>query len=209
MDALLHRLSSMDDGSRARLSWTLMALGLGALVVGVFFAHAGLAPDGSAPGEEQFVGYLEFVPRHWVVFTAGQLVAFGGSQLLLAGAALLWVANQPLTWARAGFAAWLAWIELVLLWGVVPSEWLNLTQGPLGWTSQKIFVTIPPWLVLNNPIDISYAALKDMIAGGYHIFSLVIVLWFAFKIQEWGKTAPKQDDAVTESPYGRPMRKVT
>ena len=159
--------------------------------------------------DKEFIGYLEFVPRHWLVFTAGQLVAFGGSQLMLAGAALLWVANQPLTWARAGLAAWLAWIELVLLWGVVPSEWLNLTQGPLGWTSQNIFLTIPPWLVLNNPIDISYAALKDMIAGGYHMFSLVVVLWFAFKIQDWGKTAPKQDDSVTESPYGRPMRKVT
>ncbi len=208
MDALMHRLSSMDDRQRAQVSWTLMALGLGALIVGVFFAHAGLAPDGSAPGEEQFLGYLEWVPRHWTIFTAGQLVAFGGSQFMLAGAALLWVANQRLTWARAGLAAWLAWIELVLLWGVVPSEWLNLTQGPLGWTSQKIFVTVPPWVVLNNQIDISYAVVKDAIAGGYHIASLAVVLWFAFKIQEWGKTAPKQDAAAMESPYGRPMRKV-
>ena len=95
----------------------------------------------------------------------------------------------------------------MILWAIIPSEWLNLTQGPLGWTRQDILFTIPPILVLNNPIDISLAVVKDAIVGGYHIFSLVIVLWFALKIQNWGKVEPKQDDSMAPSPYGRPLRK--
>ncbi len=71
---------------------------------------------------------------------------------MLFGAAMIWVANQPLTWARTAFGAFFAWIEFVLLFGVVPSEWLNLSQGPLGWTSQNIAFTIPPWLVLGNEV---------------------------------------------------------
>lgn len=208
MDRLIHRLANLTDLQRSRLAWSLMVLGLGALAVGIFFAHAGLAPDGTAPGEERFTTYLTWVPRHWLVFTGGQLIAIGGSQFILAGAALQWIANKPMTWARAGFATWLAWIELVLVWGVIPSEWLNLTQGPLGFTSQKVAVTIPKWLVLNNPVSLSYAAVKDMILGGYHVFSLVAVLYFALKIQNWGKTTPKVAEGDVVSPYGRPLKKV-
>ncbi len=194
----------MPDGRRVSLAWTLMIAGIALLLVGIFFAHAGFAPE---PHRDNGF-YLSWVPRHWLVFTGGQLAGFLGSQLLLAGAALAWVANQPMTWARALFAAWLAWFELVLLWGIVPSEWLNLTQGPLGWTNQQILFTIPPWLVLNNEISISYAVVKDAIAGGYHIFSLAIVIAFAVVIQKWGKVeAPVTDsDGPAPSPYGRPIK---
>ncbi len=208
MDRLMHRLANLTDRQRSRLAWALLVVGFGALAIGIFFAHAGLAPDGTAPGEEHFATYLSWVPRHWLVFTGGQLVALGGSQFLLAGLALGWVANKPMTWARAGFAAWLAFIELIIIWGIVPSEWLNLTQGPLGFTSQKIAFTIPKWLVLNNPISISLAALKDMILGGYHLASLGAVLYFALKIQGWGKTVPKGAEGDAVSPYGRPLKKA-
>lgn len=200
----MHRLATMSDESRTTLSWALMGAGLVVMAVGVFFAHAGFAEEPSIANDF----YLEWVPRHWLVFTLGQLVALGGSQLLLAGAALKWVANQPFTWAVATIAVWIAFMELVILWAIVPSEWLNLTQGPLGWTRQDILFTIPPILVLNNPVDISLAVVKDAIVGGYHVFSLVIVLWFAVKIQTWGSVEPKRKDPTgVPSPYGRPLKK--
>ena len=104
----------------------------------VWIAHFALLPP------EVDRGIFEFIPRGWPWFTAGQIIALVGSQLMLFGAAMIWVANQPLTWARTAFASFLTWIEFVLLFGVVPSEWLNLSQGPLGWTSQNIAFTIPP-----------------------------------------------------------------
>jgi hypothetical protein len=204
MDRLMHNLATMSDERRSLMSWTFIGLGLVGLAVGIFFAHAGFAPEPSP--ENGF--YLEWVPRHWAVFTAAQLVALGGSQLLLAGAALLWIANQPFTWARAAGAVWLAFMELIIVWAIVPSEWLNLTQGPLGWTNQEILFTIPPWLVLNNPIDISLAFVKDAILGGYHLASLGAVLFAAIKFQQWGKVEPTERDVSdVPSPYGRPLRK--
>lgn len=187
-------LASLNDSKRGRLASVLMAFGLVALVVGVFVAHGGSLPSDA--------GYLESFPRGWPVFTAGHIIAFGGSQLLLAGIGLRYVAGHKLTWARAGFAAFIAFFELILLWGVVPSEWLNLTQGPLGWTSQDALFTLP---VVDLPV---YGAfVKDAIAGGYHLGSLAIVIYFAVMVQKWGKmTPPAPSERDTTSPYGRPLK---
>ena len=111
---------------------------------------------------------------------------------MLFGAAMIWVANQPLTWARAAFGAFLAWIEFVLLFGVVPSEWLNLSQGPLGWTSQNIAFTIPPWLVLGNEVEISFGVIKDAISGGYYVVVFAAWIVVAYILQDWGKTRPRR-----------------
>ena len=205
MDTLLYRLATMPDERRLSLSWALMGVGVVLLLVGVFFAHAGFA---SEPTRDNGF-YLDWVPRAGWVFTAGQLVALVGSQLLIAGAAFAWIANQPMTWARAAGATWLAFMELVIVWAIVPSEWLNLTQGPLGWTSQEILFVVPPLLVLNNEIAISYAVVKDAIVGGYHIVSLVAVLLFAVKVQQWGKVAPPaaSESEAPPSPYGRPLQR--
>ncbi|MEX1281337.1 MAG: hypothetical protein AB1Z55_11545 [Acidimicrobiia bacterium] len=204
MDRLIYNLSTMPDDRRSTISWASMGAGVVIMAFGIFFAHAGFAPDPSP--ENGF--YLEWVPREWYVFTAGQIIALVGSQFLIIGAAFLWVANQPMTWARALGAAWLAFMQLVIWWAIVPSEWLNLTQGPLGWTSQDILFTIPPWIVLNNEISISLAVVKDAVAGTYHIVSLAVVVLVALQIQKWGKVAPPSDTATAApSPYGRPLRR--
>ena len=187
-------LASLNDFKRGRLASVLMALGLAALIVGTFVAHGGRLPSDAS--------YLRSFPRGWPVFTAGHITAFGGSQLLLAGIALKYVAGHTLTWARAGFAAFISFFELILLWGVVPSEWLNLTQGPLGWTSQDALFTLP---FVDLPV---YGAfVKDAIAGGYHLASLAIVIYFAVMVQKWGKmTPPAPSERETTSPYGRPLK---
>ena len=140
---MIARLSRLDESQRLRLGWISLLLGIPAIVVGVLIARFALLHPKS-------IGVFRVHPRGWPSFTAGQIIAFGGSQFMLFGAAMIWVANQPLTGAPHSFGAFIAWIEFVLLFGVVPSEWLNLSQGPLGWTSQNIAFTIPPWLVLGN-----------------------------------------------------------
>lgn len=207
---MIDRLASMDVNARNRLSWAMMGAGIVALTVGVIVAHYALFPETIVENGVEVaveVDYFGWIPRGWVPVTIGQLVAFGGSQLMILAAILLWVADRKMTWARAGFLAWLVWIEFVLIFGVVPSEWLNLTQGPLGWTRQRIAFQIPPWLVLNNTIEISYAVIKDAVSGAYNLGMLGAAAWFAYRIQDWGK---KQPDEVTEaqtSPYGRPLVK--
>ena len=200
----MYRLGELSDEQRSRIGWGLMLLGTLGLAVGIFFVHAGqFTPEDSA-------GVFEILsngwaPR-WVVKGIGYLIVFGASQMLLAGAAIRFVLNLPMTWARAGFAAFIAWVELVMIFGIVPSEWLNLAQTDLDWSPQRVAFTVPPWLVLGNQLDISWAAIKDAISGTYNLVMLVAAAVFAYKLQDVGKPRPAADKpAVRISPYGRPL----
>ena len=156
----VHRLSQLDDRQRRRLGSALFSVGLFLLAFGVLFAHY----SGFSEGEK--VDFFGWFPRGCMIgsgrcvpwSTGGQLIAMGGSQLAIAGALLLWVANQRMAWARAGFAAMLVWLEFVIIFGIIPSEWLNLSQGPLEMSRQRIAFTVPSWLVLGNDVSISWSA---------------------------------------------------
>jgi hypothetical protein len=134
------------------------------------------------------------------------LVVFAASQMLVIGALFVWVLNQRMTWARALFAAVIAWVELVLIFGMVPSEWLNYAQTDLDWSSQRTAVVIPPVLVLGNDVEISYAAIKDSISMGYHIVMLVAAAVFVLQLQKMKQGRPASaEKAAPTSPYGRPL----
>jgi len=207
--ALMHRLVNLSKSQRARLGWSMLVAGFFLLVVAVWWVHYSSFPktvvvDGM---EVPFVvDYFNWVPRGWFWKSVGFLAAFAASQLLLGGAALAFVLAQKMTWARAAFTAWLVWIEFVIIFGMVPSEWLNLSQTDLDWSPQRVFVTIPSWLVLGNQVSISFAALKDIISGGYITTMLVIAAVFAYKIQDINRPQKAAEKpAAVMSPYGRPL----
>lgn len=207
----MYRLGELTDSQRVRFGASLLVLGTLALAAGVIVVHyAGLPAEEFVDGEfvPVTVDYFNWIPRGWVPKALGYLVVFGASQAMLAGAALLWVLNQPMTWARAAFASFLTWIEFVIIFGIVPSEWLNLAQTDLDWSPQRIAVTIPPWLVLGNEIQLSFAALMDMVSGTYNLVLLVGAAVFAYKIQDVGKPRPAAAQSEPKrSPYGRPLVK--
>lgn len=151
------------------------------------------------------VDYFNWVPRGWFSKGIGYLVVFAASQMMIAGGLIRFVLGLPMTWARASFAAVLIWMELVLIFGIVPSEWLNLSQTDLNWSPQRIAFTVPSWLVLGNTIEISYAAIKDSISGVYNLGMLVVAGWFAFRWQQPKKRPPKPEPTPPLSPYGRPL----
>jgi hypothetical protein len=178
------------------------------LVVAVWWIHySSFARTTLVDGVEVpvVVDYFNWVPRGWYWKALGYLAAFGASQMLLLGAALAFVVGRKMTWALASFLAFLAWIELVLIFGIVPSEWLNLSQTDLDWAPQKIFLSFPPWLVLGNRVDISFAALKDIVSMGYHGVMLGAAAIFAYKIQDFGKPRKAPEKVAQISPYGRPL----
>jgi hypothetical protein len=136
----------------------------------------------------------------------GYLVVFGASQMLVVGAMFVWVLNQKMTWARALFASFVTWIELVIIFGMVPSEWLNFAQTDLDWSSQRVAVTIPAVLVLGNEVQLSWAAIKDSISMGYHVVMLAAGAVFALQLQKMKKGPPASaDKPPPRSPYGRPL----
>ena len=204
----MYRLAELTQSQRKRLGWALMIGGSLILVVAVWwihyssFARTTLVDGVTVP---VVVEYFNWVPRGWFWKALGYLAAFAASQMLLVGAALAFVVGRTLTWSLAAFLAFLAWIELVLIFGIVPSEWLNLSQTDLDWSPQRIFISIPAVLVLGNQVDISLAALKDIISGGYHAVMLGAAAVFAYKIQEFGKPRKAPEKVAQISPYGRPL----
>lgn len=189
----------------------MLSFGTLLLAVAVWWIHFSSFPETEViDGVEMPVVLTAFdwVPRGWFWKGLGYLAAFGASQLMLAGAALLWVLNQKMTWARALFAAFLAWIELLLIFGIVPSEWLNLAQTDLEWSSQRIAFSIPPFLVLGNSVDISWAVIKDAISMGWHLVMIPAVAIFALEIQKMNDGKPASaEKPEPKSPYGRPLVK--
>jgi len=196
----MYRLAELSDSRRKSIGWGLLGLGFLALVVGVIWIHFTSLPP------EQDAGFFDWIPRGHLLKGLGYLVVFAASQMLVVGALMVWVLNLKMTWARALFAAFVTWIELVLIFGMVPSEWLSFAQTDLDWSSQRVAITIPPFLILGNDVTLSWAAIKDSISMGYHIVMLAAAAVFTIQLQKIRQgPPPSADKPEVRSPYGRPL----
>lgn len=202
----------MTEQQRLRIGVTGIIIGAVVLGVGAFAAHfTGLSPTNDI-GQEIYphiprCAWFESNPLAcWVIPTSFQIIAIIGSQIIVAAIVVGWIWDRRLTWALATLAAFLFTLEALLLFGVVPNQWLALTQGTWEWTEQRVALTIPRWLVLNNDVSISFGVLKDAIAGGYSAGLLGAVAVGAYQLQERAKKADQPKPTVL-STYGRPLIK--
>ncbi len=192
----------MTDRKRRLIGIGGLLAGFLIFAVGIVVAHFTNLPKEDTLGND----VLPWIPRGWQLYTLGQLTAVAGSQVMIVAAVYGWLWDKPLTWVRAGIAALLGWIELVIFFGIIPSEMLNLAQGPLGWTSRTAF-TIPSWLVLNNEVSISYATIKDALVAGYYTNAFIVLIVGIYMAQEWIKKRDEGQVVTKISPYGRPLTK--
>jgi hypothetical protein len=211
----MYRLGELTPSQRTTYGSAMLVLGFVAMVVGVIVVHWAQFPaeefvDGQFVPFE--VDYLNWMPRGIWWKALGYAIGFGASQLMVVGALFLFVLGRKMSWAVASFAAFLTWIQLVIIFGIVPSEFLNFTQTDLDWSSQR-FVPgldpVPSFLVLGNDISISWAVIKDAISGTYNLVMLVLGGLFAYKVQDVYSGRPESagtPDEVT-SPYGRTLVK--
>lgn len=179
----------------------LVVVGIVVTIVASIAVHMAEAPPFNSFGEEIYGGF----PRGWVVVLGAQTVAVGGAVMALVGLTLIFVYKQTLTWARAMIGALIFTGLMFVIFAIIPNQMLTLFQSTLEWTPQKIVVTVPSYLVLNNDLSISYAALKDMIVAGYVTTALLVIPVIMYKWQGRAEkaAAPKPDPV---SNYGRPMR---
>lgn len=207
----MYRLAELSVRTRRMAGWALLLLGFATLVLGVIWIHFSSLPQTEVVDGVEVplvVDYFNWWPRGVLWLGVGYLVAFAASQMLVAGAVFLWVLNQRMTWSRAIFTAFLSWLELVIIFGMVPSEWLSYAQTELDWSPQKIALVVPPILVLGNTVEISYAVIKDSISMGYHLVMLGVAAIFALEVQKIRKGRPESaDKPEKKSPYGRPLVK--
>ena len=205
----MYRLAELSDSTRKKAGWGLLLIGTLSLVAGVIWLHYSSLPQTTVVDGEAVpvvVDYFNWIPRGAIWKGLAYLLIFGASQLMVVGGVFLWILNQRMTWSRALFAAFVTWLELVIIFGMVPSEWLSYAQTDLDWSSQRIALTIPPILVLGNTVEISYAVIKDSISMGYHLVMLAAAAVFALELQKMKQgrpaTAAKPEK---KSPYGRPL----
>ena len=191
----------MTDGKKVAIGLTAIAIGIFVVVADSMFVHAAESPTTDAVGNELY----SLVPRGWLPATLGQLVAIGGVFMILGGATFAFVYGRPFTWARAAIGAWLFTAMALVVFAVIPNQWVALTQSSLEWTPQKILVTIPPALVLGNEVSVSYATLQQMIVGGYPVVMLGLI---ATVMVQWQKRtrAVAKPKPTPVSAFGRPMQ---
>lgn len=172
------------------------------LAVGVVIAHF----TGVSATDELGREIYPSVPRGWQLVLIGQLIALGGVLVAMAGASLAFLYKRDLTWARAALGATMFTGLMIILFGVIPNQWLTLTQATWEWTPQKIALTIPRWLVLNNEVTISAAAVKDIVVAGYVgvVIGAVASVMRRWQVREDKVAAPPPQ---LVSGYGRPLTK--
>lgn len=180
------------------------ALGILTAVAGFMFAHFTGLPETDNVGREIYAS----IPRGWALVLAGQAVSVGGAMLAMAGLAVAFLLGRELTWARASLGALLFTALMIMLFGIIPNQWLNLTQGPLEWSSTKTLLTVPKWLVLNNEISISYAVAKDAVLQGYIFTVTGLVIVSMYQWQERAKRRAAGPPPQPVSAYGRPVSKI-
>ncbi len=202
----------MTDEKRRRIGVIAVVVGLVLLVVGTLIAHFTNLPLIDSVGRPIYSWiprcvFFESNPQTcWVLPMTGGAIAVLGSQIAMAGIVFGWIYGRKLTWALATVGAFLFTLEMIILLGIVPNQWLALAQGTLDWSERKIVFTIPKWLVLNNTVALSYGTLKDLITAGYSTTVLAAVIVGAYRWQERGKRAARPAPARS-SLWGRPVTK--
>ena len=198
----MYRLAELTDRRRKQIGGGLLVAGLLGLVVGVIVIHWSSFTDSDV------VTFMPWFPRGTLWLGLGYLIVLGAVTLCLVGGAFLWVLNQPMTWTRATIASMLSWIGLVFYLGMVPSQWLTFAQTQLDWSSQRIALTLPRWLMLNNTVEISWAVIRDSVQMGFSLgmLGVAIVLGIQFQKMKEGRPASAAPVELV-SPYGRPLVK--
>ena len=202
----------MSEQKRRRIGVIGVAVGLALLAAGIVISHFTNLPLTDSVGRPIY----SWVPRCvffendpqacWVLPILGGAIAVLGSQIAMAGIVFGWIYGRKLTWALATLGAFLFTLEMIILLGIVPNQFLALAQGTLDWSERKIVFTIPKWLVLNNHVALSYGTLKDLVTAGYSTTVVAAVVIGAYRWQERGKRAGRPAPTVT-SMWGRPVVK--
>lgn len=127
--------------------------------------------------------------------------------------------GAPLTWGEAFVAAVFMFALMLLMYGVVPNQWLLWSDSELGWRSDSIGIPTPFGRLFadglrfggRGQVIITAQVVRDIIAAGIYIVffagQLVGWLWWQ-KSRGKGRPAGATGEIKT-SAFGRPLaRKV-
>ena len=128
--------------------------------------------------------------------------------------------GTPVTWGEAFVGSVWVFALFLMIYGVVPDQWLRWADGGLKWRSDSIGIPVGPFHFLGNDenvlfgdgitfygrgrILVSKEVLRDLIASTFYIiFGLgQIFLWLWWQRRGTGKPATPE---LETSAYGRPL----
>ena len=115
--------------------------------------------------------------------------------------------GTPLTWGEAFVASTFVFALMLMLYGIVPNQWLLWADNELGWRSDKLFLGDAGINFFGRGrILISYQIFRDVIAAGIYI----VFLGGQFYLWTWWQKRGRRAAATAElgsSAYGRPLVK--
>ena len=112
----------------------------------------------------------------------------------------------PVTWAQSMLGATAVFALFLLIYGVVPHEWLTWADSGLNLREDRVL--IDTWA-----IDFSGRALRDIVATMIYIFGLGVNTWMWIAWQKRGTAKPKPAAAAATpepagtSAFSRPVTK--
>ena len=114
--------------------------------------------------------------------------------------------DAGLTWGEAMIASTFVFFAMFLAYGILPHQWLAWADNELKWRKDKLLLGPGDIIQQALPFEVSYEALRDIIAVGIYGVLLVIhvALWMVW--QNRGKAKPAE---LPTSPYGRPLVRRT
>jgi hypothetical protein len=119
---------------------------------------------------------------------------------VLSGVIFMWLVRRPkselpATWAQSMLGATAVFALFLLIYGVVPHEWLTWADSGLKLREDRIL--LDTWA-----IDFSGRALRDIVASAFYIIFLGLntVMWIMW--QKRGTAKPKAAAAATPEPAG-------
>ena len=139
--------------------------------------------------------------------------------------AIIWVGRRrpkgtPTTWGEAFVAAVWVFALLLMIYGIVPDQWLRWADGELKWRSDAVGIPVGPLHFLGNDENVLFGdgitffgrgrvlvtkeVLRDIVASTFYVvFGLAqIFLWLWWQKRGTGKPATPE---LETSAYGRPL----
>jgi hypothetical protein len=121
--------------------------------------------------------------------------------------------DRPTTWAQAMAGSVYVFALMLLVYAVIPHEWITFADNYLQWGKDKYVIksttAIPFWESQNWPFSIDMQAVRDIVAVGiYLVFFAGNIALFVLWQDRKTRTEDEEEKPVVvgRSRFGRPLK---